>query len=387
MAFIYLRPNTRSYTAVWDGPDGKQVRRVTGETTQRKAQAKANEWEIEDNRAGVDLAKHRAAFTILEQAARDLKSGKLSLARAEALLHELHAAANPDYNMERVIPWFAAWIEDQRAHVGDSTMRGYGDCLAIMKEALGPVASNKPLRELTAREIERALVKAKEAGRTGATVNKALVAFRRACQDAEDKGLITKSPARSVKPLSTSDSSVRAPFTHPEVQSLLGATSSDEWRGLITLGVHTGLRLGDLLDLSAKDIVGTEIHTVPKKTKKHRTVVKIPLSPPCLAWIKGRKGHFFPKTKAQAISNTSMQFVAIMKKAKIPKDITIAGDMTATRSFHSLRHTFNAWLTDAGVGQDARMKLTGHKSDKMNDLYTHVTDDALQAAVGMLPQL
>jgi integrase len=387
MAFIYQRPKTKGYTAVWNGPDGKQVRRVTGETGKRAAQAKANEWEIEDNRAGEDLAKHRAAFTIIEQAARDLKSGRLTLARSEELLRQLHAAANPDYNEERVIPWFESWIEDQRPRVGDSTMRGYGDALAIMKETLGPVASNKPLRELTAREIEKALVKAKEAGRAGATVNKVLVAFRRACADAEDKGIITKSPARTVRPLPTTDSTLKAPFTHGEVQSLLSAATSDEWRGLITLGAHTGLRLSDLLELSAKDIHGTELHVAPKKTKRHRTVVKIPLSPPCLAWVKGRKGAFFPKVHKQAISNTSMQFVAIMKKAKVPKEITIAGDMTASRSFHSLRHTFNQWLTEAGVGQDERMKLTGHKSDKMNDLYTHVTDEALVAAVGMLPTL
>lgn len=387
MAFIYMRPGTKSYTAVWDGPDGKQVRRVTGETAMRKAQAKANEWEVEDNRAGVDLAKHRAAFTILEQAARDLKSGKLSLARAEELLHQLHEAANPDFSEERVIPWFSSWIEAQRPHVGDSTMRGYRDALAIIKEALGPVGSQKTLRTITAREIEKGLVKAKEAGRTGATVNKALIAFRRACQDAEDKGLITKSPARAVKAFSTADSAVRAPFTHKEVQSLLRATTSDEWKGLITLGAHTGLRLSDLLSLSEKDIVGTEIHAAPSKTKKHRTVVKIPLSPPCLTWLKGRNGHFFPTVRKQAVSNTSMQFTTIMRKAGVPKEITIAGDLTATRSFHSLRHTFNAWLTEAGVGQDERMKLTGHKSEKMNDLYTHVADDALQAAVGMLPKL
>jgi integrase len=387
MAFIYKRPKTKGYTAVWNGPDGKQVRRVTGETTERKAQAKANEWEIDDNRAGENLAMHRAAFTILEQAARDLKSGRLTLARSEELLQQLHAAANPDYTEERVIPWFSSWIEDQRPRVGASTMRGYGDSLAIMKETLGPVASNKPLRELTAREIEKALVKAKEAGRAGATVNKVLVAFRRACADAEDKGLITKSPARTVRPLPTTDSTLKAPFTHGEVQSLLSASISDEWRGLITLGAHTGLRLSDLLELSAKDIHGTELHVAPKKTKKHRTVVKIPLSPPCLAWVKGRQGAFFPKVSKQAISNTSMQFVAIMKKAKVPKEITIAGDMTASRSFHSLRHSFNQWLTEAGVGQDERMKLTGHKSDKMNDLYTHVTDEALVKAVGMLPSL
>ncbi len=210
MAFIYLRPNTKSWTAVWNGPDGKQVRRVTGESGKRAAQAKANEWEIEDNRAGENLEMHRAAFTSLEQAARDLKSGRLTLARSEELLQQLHAAANPDYSEERAMPWFKSWIEDQRERVGESTMRGYNDALATMTATLGPVASAKPLRELTTREIERALVKAKEEGRTGATVNKVLVAFRRACADAEDKGLITKSPARTIKPLRTDDSTLKA---------------------------------------------------------------------------------------------------------------------------------------------------------------------------------
>lgn len=387
MAFVIERPKTKTWTAVWKGPDGKQVRRVTGEKSKRAAQAKANAWEIEDNRVVDNLDRHRAALRIVEQAARDLKDGHLTLARAEELIHQLHAAANPDFTEERVIPWFKSWIEEQRKRVGTSAMRGYNDSLAIMQDALGPVVANKPLRQLTAREIDRALFKAKEAGRTGSTVNKALTAFRRALADAEDKGVITKSPARAVKALPTTDSTLKAPFTTTEVRALLGGDTSEEWKGLITLGVHTGLRLSDLLKLSSSDIKGTELHVTPKKTEKHRTVVRIPLSPPCLAWLDGRTGAFFPKTSKQAVSNTSMQFSTIMRKAGVPKVITIAGDMTASRSFHSLRHTFNSWLTEAGVGQDERKKLTGHKSDKMNDLYTHVPDEALAKAVGMLPSL
>jgi integrase len=387
MAFVYKRPNTKGWTAVWNGPDGKQVRRVTGETLKRAAQAKANEWEVEDNRAGVDLSKHRAAFTILEQAARDLKAGRLNLARAEDLLHQLHAAANPDYDEQRVIPWFTTWIEGQRAHVEESTLKGYGDDLAIMKEALGASVANKPLRMLTAAEIERALIRARDAGRVGSTVNKAFVSFRRACQDAEEKGLITRNPARAVRALPTTDSKIRAPFTHLDVRRLLAAATSDEMKGLITLAAHTGLRLDDLRKLTTKDIVGTDIHLAPRKSKKHRTVVKIPLSPPALAWVEGRTGPLFPDARVQKTSTISMRFSALMKKAGIPKEITVAGDMVANRSFHSLRHSFNSWLTDAGVGQDVRMKLTGHKSDKMNDIYTTVGDDVLRTAVGMLPEL
>jgi integrase len=82
-----------------------------------------------------------------------------------------------------------------------------------------------------------------------------------------------------------------------------------------------------------------------------------------------------------------MHFTAIMKKAGVPQKITIAGDQTASRSFHSLRHTFTSWLTEAGIDADLRMKLTGHTTDKMHAVYTHHTDEALSRAVGMLPEI
>jgi integrase len=386
MAFIIQRPKTKTFTAVWKGPDGKQVRRVTGETTKRAAQAKANEWEIEDKKRGGDNHEtHRAAFAILDQATRDLQAGHLTLQRTEELLHRLHRLADPSFKEVCVIEWFASWIESQRPHVGSSTIKGYGEDLAIMKAALGATTATKPLRELEPREIEKALIKAKAAGRTGSTVNKAFISFRRACADAEAKGVITSSPAKTVKALPTDDTTMKAPFTQAEIQSLLSHTSSDEWRGLITLACHTGLRLSDLLSLSDKDIHETEVHVMPKKTKRHKTVVRIPLSPPCLAWLAGRKGRFFPALSKQTTSNNSMQFTAIMKKAQVPQKITIIGDQTASRSFHSLRHTFTSWLTEAGVDADLRMKLTGHTTDKHHAVYTHHTDEALARAVATLP--
>lgn len=388
MAFVIQRPKTKTYTAVWKRPDGKQVRRVTGETGKRKAQSKADEWEIEDaKRSGDNSETHRAGFAILDQAARDLKSGHLNLQRTEELLRRLHRLADPTFKEVRVIPWFTSWIESQKSQVGDSTMKGYGDDLAIMKTAFGSTTAAKPLRELEPREIEKALIKAKEAGRTGSTVNKAFVSFRRACSDAEAKGLITSSPAKTVKALPTDDTTMKAPFTHAEIQSLLGHAISDEWRGLITLACHTGLRLSDLLNLSLKDVHETEVHVMPKKTKRHKTVVRIPLSPPCLAWLAGRKGLFFPVLRKQATSNTSMQFTAIMGKSDVSRKITIVGDQTASRSFHSLRHTFTSWLTEAGIDADLRMKLTGHTTDKHHAVYTHHSDEALARAVGMLPKL
>ena len=59
----------------------------------------------------------------------------------------------------------------------------------------------------------------------------------------------------------------------------------------------------------------------------------------------------------------------------------------AKLSFHSLRHSFNSALANAGVAQETRMKLTGHSSIAVNGDYTHLELPKLRAAVGTLPQV
>lgn len=56
-------------------------------------------------------------------------------------------------------------------------------------------------------------------------------------------------------------------------------------------------------------------------------------------------------------------------------------------TFHSLRHSFNSALANAGVAQEVRMKLTGHTSADMNAKYTHHELDLLKAAIGKLPSV
>jgi hypothetical protein len=56
-------------------------------------------------------------------------------------------------------------------------------------------------------------------------------------------------------------------------------------------------------------------------------------------------------------------------------------------SFHSLRHSFNSTMAEAGVSQETRMKLTGHFSFLMNDRYTHTSLKPLEDAVSKMPSL
>jgi integrase len=63
------------------------------------------------------------------------------------------------------------------------------------------------------------------------------------------------------------------------------------------------------------------------------------------------------------------------------------GRTVRTLTFHSLRHSFNSALANAGVSQEIRMKLTGHVSAEMNNGYTHHELEPLRAAIQRIPSI
>jgi integrase len=123
--------------------------------------------------------------------------------------------------------------------------------------------------------------------------------------------------------------------------------------------VHTGLRLGDVARLTGEDIKDGIATVMPEKTARSKKVITIPLSQPCLDWIADREGPLFPTIPRQQKGTTSAQFTAIMNKSGVPKRVRLAGGIEATRSFHSLRHTFTSWLADAGSSR----KCLNHENE------------------------
>ena len=85
----------------------------------------------------------------------------------------------------------------------------------------------------------------------------------------------------------------------------------------------------------------------------------------------------------------SGRFAAIMEKAGIEGKRTEAsgGRTLSSLSFHSLRHSFNSAMANAGISQEVRQKLTGHTSAETNKVYTHHELEALRAAVSVIPRI
>ena len=131
----------------------------------------------------------------------------------------------------------------------------------------------------------------------------------------------------------------------------------------------------------------------PKKTGEQ---LEIPLHPTLECYLQGlaadQGGAISPELAAiptSGRSGLSKQFLAVMKQAGISNDSKdgVGQRSLSQLSFHALRTSFNSALHNQGVSQEVRKKLTGHKSDAVNDRYTRTEMDTLREAVGRLPGL
>lgn len=386
MATVYKNTGSVYWFARFNDRTGKRVSRSTRCIDKKESKLIAASMELDERKAAAtDTDIPKMLLRTVEIASLELRQGTLTVQRAEELIRQMVRNATPDAEDGSFRRFSAAWLDriEKQAkskEITESTSKNYRDGVKLFITFIGTKA-DEPIHKLTTGTLE-AFQDHLSDGRKAATVNGHMSVIQRILESAVDKKLIATNPAKPIRGRVKSDATQRTGFAVVEIRKIITAAPSDEWKGLITLGVHTGLRCGDLLSLSSDNIAGTFIEIMTSKTG---AVLSIPLTPPCIAWLEGRKGDLFPTLKKQKASTTSETFGRIMRDAGIPK-IVMTRSGQASRSFHSLRHTFASWLAEADVHADVRMKLTGHSNAKTHDGYTH-HDEALVRAVGTLPSL
>ena len=191
-------------------------------------------------------------------------------------------------------------------------------------------------------------------------------------------------------------------FSVIQVRALPEA-ADDEMKTAIYLGLFTGLRLGDVIGIQRSD-PSEDLSCLCLSPEKRRDGARAPLVVPFHSELKShlasccsglQPGDFLmPKLHLIDIggrNGVSRRFHELMERARIfnpaVKEKSREGRSFYALSCHSLRHTFNSWLANAGVRKETRMKLLDHRSEQVNDGYTYVQLETLKEAVGQLPQL
>lgn len=365
---------------------------ATGETNKRKAGLVAAEFERAAlHEAGAGDEKGRKMLAILTQATEEATLGKLNSTRAREFMADIVKISTgedmPEYSIRT---WTAEWLT-RKTGKSESSMRAYRTHTKHFLKGLGGNA-DKPLQSVTVadmRKLREWFLKG-SGGTKPASVTTATQKMKTVSSifiKAMAEGVTNFNPVAALDPLDNDNKVKRQPFTIEEVATLAANATSEEWRGMILVGAYTGLRLVDCASLNWGniDLENEVIETMPAKTKRKKTVVRIPIHTTLANWLKKQPTAINPATKvfptlSQYIgagrNGLSKQFNTIMENAGVSRGEAknTGGRVVYERSFHSLRHSLTSWLRESNASPELRMQILGHKSEEVHANYTHFTD-------------
>jgi integrase len=336
-----------------------------------------------------------------EQLEKLAGSGRLTESHCRKVIAQMYErTVGEPLHFRTAREYLAEWVESKK---NETELRAYWKYRQIVDEFLAHVGvkADRLLREITPADIRAWRDALKRKGLAAPTVNHAIKILRMPFKAAHDAGYIEINPCtkNAVRPVRDDARNVEKDvFTPEQLAALLSGAKSEDWKGAILCGYYTGLRLRDVADLQWNAINWKE-QKITVTTRKTRKDVTVPIHPQFAAWLKNQtrgigKAPVFPTLAGKSgagKSGLSMQFKRIMERAgirgRILREAAGAGRSQSSLSFHSLRHTFNAALANAGVAVEIRQKLTGHTSPEMNAVYTHHELEPLRAAVATIPSL
>ena len=141
------------------------------------------------------------------------------------------------------------------------------------------------------------------------------------------------------------------------------------------LGFHTGLRVGNLLDLKWRDI-DLEARTATVAVTKNGRPHIAPLTDRCLEeLLRLRKGQPDERAFKSYLNDKPFNYRTLW--GKVCKEAGYEG-----RTFHWLRHGCGSALATAGVSQAQIMQVMGHRTLVASARYMHSNVNDRQAVVG-----
>jgi integrase len=362
-----------------------------------------------------DRAKALEVCLALERAEGMAAQGTLTETRARELIGEVLERtcgdSLPFYTGEA---WLRDWLRGKQVSKSENTHRKYAHTIESFIAHLGARAKLN-IAAIRSKDIASFRDAQIVSGKHPNTVHYLVKQLRIPFNAARRQGIITHNPAESVElpgKAKTADGSeaTRDVFTLKQIKALMEAAvarehakpvfeAGEQWRGAILLAYFTGARLQDVANITW-NAIDLPAKTITYRAKKTSRLITIPIHPALETYLLGLsapdsgKAFVFPKLAGRDTggrSGLSMTFSRIMARARVQGEILSQakgkGRTVRTLTFHSLRHSFNSALANAGVLQEIRQKLTGHTSAEINTQYTHHELEPLRAAIRLIPSI
>ena len=276
-----------------------------------------------------------------------------------------------------------------------------------------PDLQNKKLADITPWLVEKWRGARLKSGTAPSTVNRDLNDLRSALSKAVAWGLLDSHPLGSVKRLRV-DTKATVRFLSDDEETRLheamgareerirGARdSANAWRRerdygllqdlracafadyltpMVLLFLHTGLRRGEVFNLTWADVDLDRANLTVRGTgAKSRQTRHVPLNEEALAVLQGWRdqtmgdGLIFPGKNGERFNNIRRSWAGVLDAAKI-----------SGFRLHDLRHTFASRLVMARVDLNTVRELLGHSDYAMTLRYAHLAPEHKAAAVARL---
>ena len=173
-------------------------------------------------------------------------------------------------------------------------------------------------------------------------------------------------------------------LTRQEYEKLL-ADAPTHLKGILTIGYWTGMRKGEILNLTWDKVCLKErvIKLAAEDTKEGRAK-KIPIGAYVYDMLKGTVRHLHENHVFLYYARPIKHFSTALKTSCEKANIVWGREVEGGFIFHDLRHTFVTDMRKAGVQKSVRMSITGHSPKDMDDRYNRVDDNDRLDAINQL---
>ncbi|MFN2310272.1 MAG: tyrosine-type recombinase/integrase [Gammaproteobacteria bacterium] len=309
----------------------------------------------------------------------------------------------PDQARRRVQPaTLRDFIEETYAPWAEEHRKSGKGTVARLKAIFFGTLGDKPLNEITPGLVDPWRTTRRKEGIAASTINRDVVALRAALSKAIEWGHLESHPLKDLKPLKTDKSGAIVRYlTDAEEKRLRAALKARDrriiesrqkgnaWRTtrgyellpalagpygdhltpMVLLSMNTGLRRGELLALTWKDVdFDNKLLTIAGENAKSGHTRRIPL--------KDRTdgtGLAFRGRSDGPLDNVKKSWAGVLQSAGI----------TEFR-WHDLRHHFASRLVMAGADIYVVKDLLGHSTIAITEKYAHLAPEHKQAAVALL---